>query len=86
MVLFILDEIRSLRRRNRSKEEKFALEGEDAQESRELRHYYVSSLAQEVAKLCAPSPGRKLDDADAQKAAESRRAGMCHFQVPVKPD
>jgi len=74
VLLFILDEIRSIRRRNKNKEEKFALEGEDAWESRELRHYYVSSLTAEVAKLVAPMSTTKPDP-DAQKAAESRQNG-----------
>ena len=74
VLLHIMDEIRHMRRRDMNKEEKFKLEGEDMRESRELRHYYVSSLTAEVAKLVPTGQERRMD-ADAQKVAEGRQTG-----------
>jgi len=68
-LLYIMDEIRSLRRRNLPKPEKMRLEKEDTLESQELRHYYVSTLVAEVAKLL-PAGGQRRMDPDAQKARE----------------
>lgn len=73
VLLYIMDEIRHARRRNLNKEDKFRLEGEDMLETRELRHYYVSALTAEVARLI-PTKGRRLDP-DAQKALEGRQSG-----------
>lgn len=79
VLLHILDEIRRLRRRNMDKDTKFRLEGEDALESRELRHYYVTALMAEVMKLAPPTPKtgeqRRVDDADRRKAEERRQEG-----------
>lgn len=80
VLLFIIDEIRNKRRDNKPKDEKFRLEGEDAQESRELRHYYVSTLTSQVANLVpAGQQQQRAHDPDAQKAAEGRQNGMCCF-------
>ncbi|KAI9726282.1 MAG: peptide-N4-(N-acetyl-beta- glucosaminyl)asparagine amidase [Chrysothrix sp. TS-e1954] len=79
ILLHIMDEIRSLRRRNMDKDEKFRLEGEDMRESRELRHYYVSTITDQVAKLKPrQKPSRRVlvasEEVDAQKARERREA------------
>lgn len=74
VLLFIMDEIRAKRRRDMGKEEKFRLEGEDMREVRELRHYYVSTITAEVAKLIPFPATRRLtasEEADAQKAREA---------------
>lgn len=75
-LLYILDEIRQLRRRDMPKDDKFRLEGEDMREMKELRHYYVSTITQEVARIVPKSSSRRpqtaTEIADAQKAAESR--------------
>ena len=78
-LLHIVDEIRNMRRRTVPKDEKFKLEGEDMRETHELRHYYVSTVAAEVAKLMPhvrnnATPSTAPDDADAQKARERREA------------
>lgn len=74
VLLYIMDEIRRARRHNLDKKDKFRLEGEEMLETRELRHYYVSAITAEVARL-VPSRVRTLD-ADAQKALEGRQSGQ----------
>ena len=75
VLLFIINEIRELRRKNMPKQEKFKLEGEDMRESKELRLFVAQSIAAEVCKIVPDDfirPGRRADP-DAQKAAEARR-------------
>lgn len=84
VLLYIMDEIRAMRRSNMSKQDKFRLEGEDMRENRELRHYVISSIAQEVSKIrpedilngraSTPRP-----DPDAQKALEGRQSGSTEW-------
>lgn len=74
-----MDEIKHMRRRNTEKNEKVRLEGEDMRESRELRHYYVSALTIEVAKLMPFSASRSTLDPDAQKALEGRQSGSTEW-------
>ena len=83
VLLHIMDEIRSMRRTNLSKQEKFRLEGEDMREDRELRGYVISSIAHEVAKLSPEDilSGRtsSRSDPDAQKALEGRTSGNAQW-------
>ena len=68
VLLYILDEIRALRRRDMTKQERFALKGEDMREDFELSSYVAQSLVQELS--------RSLDKHnDSQKAAEARQNG-----------
>ena len=72
-LLFILDEIRQMRRRHLSKPDKFRLQGEDMLEMKELRHYYFRTLTSDLAKSYVPSKHMTPSQvADAQKAAEGR--------------
>lgn len=81
VLLHIMDEIRSLRRQNLPKQEKFRLEGEDMRENRELRHYVISALTAEVCKISpediirgGPRRGNGGPDHDPTKAAEANQA------------
>lgn len=73
VLLHILDEIRSMRRKDIPKQEKFRLEGEDMREQRELRHYVISHIASAVSKII---PGCTEDTAAAGQAAPRRDSDM----------
>lgn len=66
-LLHIMDEIRTQRRRNMEKKDKFRLEGEDMREHNEFRTFLIEALARDIARLL---PTTARSDADAQKAAE----------------
>lgn len=73
VLLHIMDEIRSLRRRNMEKKDKFRLEGEDMREDREFRQFVIETLARDIAKMWPGGLGlQQQSDVDAQKAAEQR--------------
>lgn len=87
-LLYIMDEIRSLRRRDRPKPEKLRLEREDTLECQELRHYYVAALIGEVARLLPKGMARGVGvDADARKAREQaqERARARRASPEVRP-
>ncbi|KAK4984170.1 Protein png1 [Elasticomyces elasticus] len=74
-LLYILDEIRSLRRRDMSKQERFRLKGEDMREDAELRRGIVESLAREIGRVMADGVAGRSASPDEQKAAEARDTG-----------
>ncbi|KAF2022069.1 hypothetical protein BU24DRAFT_36851 [Aaosphaeria arxii CBS 175.79] len=79
VLLYIMNEIRAMRRTNMSKQDKFRLQGEDMREDKELCGYFISSIAHEMSKLSADDivAGRvaRRPDPDAQKALEGRTSG-----------
>ena len=74
-LLHILNEIRSIRRRDMPKQDKFRLEGEDIRERKELQACVVMAIAAEICKLTpgALADGARWADPDAQKAEEARQ-------------
>jgi len=68
-LLHIIDEIRTMRRRDMNKTDKFRLEGEDMREDREFRQYMIESLARNISRML---PGGSRVDPDIQKAIEQR--------------
>jgi peptide-N4-(N-acetyl-beta-glucosaminyl)asparagine amidase len=77
-LLYILDEIRAMKRKNLPKQEKFKLQGEEMREYRELQLIVAQSIAAEICKIIPDDfyngrPSRPVrSDPDAQKAAEAR--------------
>jgi peptide-N4-(N-acetyl-beta-glucosaminyl)asparagine amidase len=78
VLLYILDEIRAMKRKNLAKQEKFKLEGEEMREYRELQLIVAQSIAADICKIIPDDfyNGRSSrpvrSDPDAQKAAEAR--------------
>ena len=75
VLLYIINEIREMRRKNMPKQEKFKLEGEDMRESKELRQFVAQAIAAEVCKIVPGdfSQSARRPDPDAAKAAEARQ-------------
>lgn len=76
VLMWVINEIRRMRRENLSKEERRRIVAEDAREEKELRGYVVQALAAEIGKLL---PSRPTSGREGQKIA-THREGATSWQ------
>ncbi|KAL2271058.1 hypothetical protein VTJ83DRAFT_429 [Remersonia thermophila] len=87
VLLYIMQEIRHMRRANLEKQERFELEKGDLREDQELRSYVVASITQAVTELvptpdgAVPSNGRRTDDTKAPVPSDlpARQSGSAEW-------
>jgi peptide-N4-(N-acetyl-beta-glucosaminyl)asparagine amidase len=75
VLLYIINEIRAMRRKDMSKQEKFKLQGEDMREEYELSTIVAKTLVVELCRNLQNGVKGPRVDADAQKVAEVRQEG-----------
>lgn len=77
VLIWIIDEIRRMRRENLSKEERRRLVMEDVREEEELRGYVAEAIAAEVTSML-PGSTSPILDADKLPARQSGEFGLYH--------
>lgn len=75
VLLHIMDEIRAVRRKDMSKQDKFRLNGEDLREAKELRGYVISSIAHDICRLKPQDIINGTPPQESDKALEGRMSG-----------
>jgi len=85
VLMHIIREITSMRRRDMDKKEKFRLNADDMREDAELRKVIIEALAFNISRILPGGSGNgdgsrpSRPDADAQKAAEGRQSGATEW-------
>ncbi|KAF1933843.1 uncharacterized protein M421DRAFT_37 [Didymella exigua CBS 183.55] len=75
VLLHIMDEIRAVRRKDMSKQDKFRLNGEDLREAKELHGYVISSIAHDICRLKPQDIINGTPPQESDKALEGRMSG-----------